>query len=151
MTETTHRGAPGAPHSAPTRGIYPVLGVRDVGAAARFFRELLELRTTFESDWYVSLATHGEPAFQLAVVRFDHDSVPVRHRALPAGVLVTVELDDVDAVHARALAMGVEILRSLRDEPWGQRHFIAAGPDGAMLDVVKVIPPAPGFASGYTG
>lgn len=151
MIDTTHDEVSCAPLSARTRGIYPVLGVRDVRAAARFFGELLELRTTFDSDWYVSLATRSAPVFQLAVVRFDHDSVPIGHRALPAGVLVTVEMDDVDIVHARALAKGVEILRSLRDEPWGQRHFIAAGPDGAMLDVVKVIPPAPEFESGYIG
>jgi hypothetical protein len=38
---------------------------------------------------------------------------------------------------------------SLRDEPWGQRHFITEDPDGVLVDVVTVIPPAPEFVAQY--
>ena len=55
-------------------------------------------------------------------------------------MLVTIEVDDVDAVHERARAARLPIELSLRDENWGQRHFITRDPNGLAVDVVQVIP-----------
>ncbi|AKF07572.1 VOC family protein [Sandaracinus amylolyticus] len=138
--------------SQPTRGLYPVIASRDVAASATFFASLLDLRRTFENDWYASLASHDEPTLQLGFVAFDHASIPEPARgALPSGFFVTVEVPDVDAIHARALDMRLPMLVPLRDEPWGQRHFITRGPDDVLIDVVTVIPPSAEFASGYLG
>ena len=60
-------------------------------------------------------------------------------------VRVTVETEDVDALHQRACALGVEIVYALRDEPWGQRHFMAKDPNGLLVDVVQLIPPEASF------
>ena len=60
-------------------------------------------------------------------------------------MLVTVETEDVDAVHERARELGVEIVYALRDEVFGQRHFMAKDPNGLLVDVVQLIPPAPEF------
>jgi catechol 2,3-dioxygenase-like lactoylglutathione lyase family enzyme len=57
-----------------------------------------------------------------------------------AGVLVTVEVDDVDVVHERAQARRLPIELSLRSEDWGQRHFITRDPNEVAVDVVQVIP-----------
>ena len=35
------------------------------------------------------------------------------------------------------------------DEPFGQRHFITADPNGVMIDVIKPIPPSAEFAAQY--
>ncbi|HWV76378.1 MAG TPA: VOC family protein [Isoptericola sp.] len=130
--------------------LYPVLAVSDVPGAARFYADLLGMTTTFTSDWYVSLRSG---AAELAVVDADHETIPEPARgARAAGLLVTVEVDDVDAVHARVLAAGGhDVLLPLRDEAFGQRHFIVAGPDGALVDVVTPIPPSAEFAALYAG
>ncbi|MGZ3429874.1 MAG: VOC family protein, partial [Polyangia bacterium] len=39
-------------------------------------------------------------------------------------------VDDVDAYHARAVAHGVELVKPLRDEPWGAREFGLRTVDG---------------------
>ena len=131
--------------------LYPVLAASDVAATARFYAELLELETTFSSDWYVSMRAGGLGSGELAVVDASHATIPERARGVrAAGVLVTVEVDDVDAVHARVVAdREHEVLLSLRDEEFGQRHFIVAGPDGALVDVVTPIPPSAAFAALY--
>jgi len=131
--------------------LYPVLMTGDVPRARAFYAQLLGLDETFASDWYVSLAAPGDGSVQLGIVANDHDSVPAAFRATAAGLLVTVEVDDVDAVHARAVAAGLPFHVPLRDEPWGQRHFITEDPDGALVDVVTPIPPAPEFAAQYLG
>jgi len=60
------------------------------------------------------------------------DDVPAEHRRSPQGVLVTIEVDDVDAVHARARSLGVPIVDALRSEEFGQRHFTALDPHGLL-------------------
>lgn len=128
---------------------YPVLMAQDVAAAAAFYRDALGFESTYESDWYVSLRLG---AFELAVVAHDHPTVPEGYRALPRGVLVNLEVDDVDAVHARLTEhLGLSPVLALRDEDFGQRHFIVPAPDGVLLDVIQPIPPSGEYAQAYAG
>lgn len=106
-----------------------------------FYRDLLGFEIVFEADWYVQLQAPGEPLPQLGVVARTHESVPPEQRRAPAGVLIGVEVDDVDAVHACIVEAGLPIIRSLRDEEWGQRHFITLDPAGTMVDVIKPTDP----------
>jgi catechol 2,3-dioxygenase-like lactoylglutathione lyase family enzyme len=102
---------------------------------------------SYDSDWYVSLRLG---AFELALVAHDHHTIPAGYRALPQGVLVNLEVDDADEVHARLTDQaGVEPLLPLRDEDFGQRHFIVAAPDGVLLDVIQPIPPTAEYADAY--
>lgn len=128
-------------------GFYPVLMSRDVGAAAAFYRDVLGFETTFASEWYVSLRL-GE--HELAVLQFDHHTIPEDYRVAPQGVILNLEVDDVDAVHSRLTAEGAAPILALRDEAFGQRHFIVAAPDGVLLDVIQPIPPSAEFADAYT-
>jgi catechol 2,3-dioxygenase-like lactoylglutathione lyase family enzyme len=127
--------------------LYPVLMTDDVPRAHAFYAELLGLVDAFAADWYVSLAAAGDANVQLGLVARGHGSVPAGFRAAAGGLLVTVEVADVDAVHARAVQRGLPFHVPLRDEPWGQRHFITEDPDGVLVDVVTVIAPAPEFAA----
>lgn len=131
----------------PVTSLYPVLMSRDVTAAAAFYRTALGFETTFEIDWYVSLRLG---AFELALLDYQHATVPAEYRALPQGVLVNVEVDDVDQVHDRLTATtGLQPVLSLRDEDFGQRHFIVPAPDGVLLDVIQPIAPSAEFTAAY--
>ena len=56
------------------------------------------------------------------------------HPAEPAsGVTVAVELDDVDAMHDRVVAAGVEVVTTLGDRAWGHRNFEIRDPSGLGL------------------
>ena len=44
---------------------------------------------------------------------------------------------------------GLPILLSLRDEAFGQRHFITKDPNGVLIDIIKPIPPTGEFAAQY--
>lgn len=66
-----------------------------------------------------------------------------------AALIISFEIDDVDQEYDRARSSKLPILLSLRDEPWGQRHFITRDPSGVLVDVIKPIPPSPEFLSQY--
>jgi uncharacterized glyoxalase superfamily protein PhnB len=52
--------------------------------------------------------------------------------ARPGPVAVYVVVDDPDALHARAIAAGAEIVRELTDQDYGSREFAARDPDGNL-------------------
>lgn len=131
-----------------TRAIYPVIPTRDLKTAHAFYQRLLDLTVTFESDWYISFVS--PTGAQLGLVQADHPSIPEAHRQRPEGTIITVEVESATALYDRAQAMERPIALSLRDEAWGQRHFMAVDPDGLLVDVVEIIPPSGEFAEQYT-
>lgn len=130
------------------RSGYPVLCADDVRASTAFYREHFGFEPTFESDWYVSLR-HPDAGTELAVLDPCHESVPRGYGESARGVLVNLELDDVDAVAARLEAAGVPIVQPLRSEPFGQRHVIVRDPGGVLVDVITEIEPSPEFLAAF--
>jgi uncharacterized glyoxalase superfamily protein PhnB len=49
---------------------------------------------------------------------------------------ISVEVDDVDAAYAAALANGAHIVYALTDEPWGVRRFFVRDQNGTILNVL---------------
>jgi catechol 2,3-dioxygenase-like lactoylglutathione lyase family enzyme len=128
------------------KSLFPVICTDDITGSTAFYRRLLGFTPVFEAHFYVQLRATNNPAAQIAFVQRGHPSVPEGYRNRPDGVIVTVELDDVVQLHARAIHLDVPIVLDLRDEPWGQRHFMARDPAGLLLDLVQLIPPTSDYA-----
>ncbi|AKJ30853.1 VOC family protein [Caldimonas brevitalea] len=129
---------------------YPVVMTFDVANTVAFYRTHLGFKPLFTADWYVHLQSEEDAAVNLAVVAADHPTVPEPARGRAAsGVLLNFEVDDPDAVYARFTAAGLPILLALRDEAFGQRHFITQDPNGVLIDVIKPIPPSAEYAVAY--
>lgn len=130
-------------------GYYPVLLVDDVEATADFYQTHFNFRSLFTSDWYVHLQQTDRPNINLAFVSRTHETVPEQARQPAGGMLISFEVEDPDEIYDRLRAADVRILRTLRDEDFGQRHFIAADPNGVMIDVIRPIPPTAEYAAQY--
>jgi catechol 2,3-dioxygenase-like lactoylglutathione lyase family enzyme len=129
---------------------YPVLMTHDVPGTSAFYIKYFAMRPLFEADWYVHLQSSEDAGVNLGVVAADHPTVPESARGRDAaGLLINFEVDDPDAIYARLRALGLPMLLDLRDEPFGQRHFITADPNGVLIDVVKPITPEPEYAGQY--
>ena len=128
---------------------YPVLATSDVAAAHGFYQRHFGFQAAYLSDWYVHLAHPMHPQVALALVDHRHESVPPSGRVPAAGMLLNFEVDDVDAEYARLQQAAVDVLVPLRDEAFGQRHFIVGGPDGVLIDVISPIPPTETYAAHY--
>lgn len=129
--------------------LYPVLGTADVAASARFYREHFGFESAFESDWYTSLRHPEPPHAEIALLDARHETVPHGYRDTARGVLVNIEVDDVDTLAARLEAAGVPVVQALRSEAFGQRHVIVRDPGGVLVDVITEIPPSPEFAGAF--
>lgn len=133
-----------------TTSYYPVLMTEDVARTAAFYATHFGFAPVFTADWYVHLQSAQHPQVNLAILDAHHHTIPAQGRGrTAAGMLLNFEVDDVDAVHARISAAGLPILQPLRDEAFGQRHFITADPNGVMLDIITPIAPSAEFAALY--
>jgi len=132
-----------------TTSYYPVIQTADVARTAGFYREHFGFVALFEIDWYVHLQSSEDESVNLAILRYDHETIPDEARKLSQGLILNFEVEDPDTVYAAAQRAGLPILRSLRDEEFGQRHFITKDPNGVLIDVIKPIPPSEVFADSY--
>nr|WP_210320262.1 VOC family protein [Pseudaminobacter soli] len=120
-----------------------------VEQTAAFYVRHFGFAPAFESDWYVHLTLKQDPAINLAILDGSHETIPASGRSRVSGLLINFEVEDVDAEHERLKAAGLPILLPLRDEAFGQRHFITADPNGVLIDVIKPIAPSAEFANSY--
>jgi catechol 2,3-dioxygenase-like lactoylglutathione lyase family enzyme len=92
-----------------------------------FFTALLGCEVAMDLGWVVTVASPTNPAAQVNIIAGDDPSAPG----------ISVEVDDVDAVHARAAERGLEIAYPLRDEEWGVRRFMLREPSGTTVNVLS--------------
>ena len=127
-----------------TQSLYPLFQVADVAASARFYETHFGFTRIFDSNWYVQLRATADHPFEIALISGDHDSIPQAARGPSRNVILSLYVADAAAEHERLAAAGVSIVQPLRDEVFGQRHFIAVDPDGILVDVITPIEPAAG-------
>ena len=52
-------------------------------------------------------------------------------------LVLSIEVDDVDAIYRRALAANLETVYDLTDEPWGVRRFYLRDPLGRLVNILS--------------
>ena len=95
-----------------------------------FFVDLFGFEVAMDMGWVMTVASPSDPAVQITIVGGDDMAAPG----------ITVEVADVDAVHAKAVERGFEIAYRLRDEEWGVRRFMLRDPSGTVVNVLSHIP-----------
>ena len=104
-----------------------------------FYMRHFGFEAVFEGSWYIHLK-HSSGA-EVAFLQPDHATQqPCFQKAFAgAGIWLNLEVDDVDAEHARLRFEGVEMAVDLRDEMWGERHFTVLDPNGLAINVLKMV------------
>ncbi len=110
------------------RRIVPDIKSENLDESRRFYTEVIGLEHAMDLGWIIGFASPSNPTAQLQVIREDATA--------PVHPDVSIEVEDVDAVHANALVRGAEIVHPLTDEPWGVRRFFVRDPNGAVINVM---------------
>ncbi len=107
------------------------LATGDVQGVAAFYSDLFNLNVLMDQGWIMTLGSHELGPVQLSIASSGG-----------AGAVVpdlSVQVDDVDAVYARALKLGYEVSYPLTDESWGVRRFFVNDPMGRAINVMSHI------------
>ena len=129
--------------------IYPVIGTDKITESRDFYTRYFDFEVTFEADWYISLKSSQNPAYELALLDYRHPSLPEAYRKPAQGVLINFEVENVDIVYEELKEAGLTMLLELKSEQWGQRHFITHDPNGILIDVIQDIAPEGEFVEQY--
>ncbi|MFD3376564.1 MULTISPECIES: VOC family protein [unclassified Streptomyces] len=96
---------------------------------SRDFYGLLGFEEVMNLGWVMTLASPSNPTAQVTFMSQD--------KSAPVVPDMSVEVDDVDAVHAAMRANGAEIVHPLQDEEWGVRRFFVRDPNGKVVNVLS--------------
>jgi len=104
------------------------LASADVKGMTAFYSDLLNLNVLMDQGWITTLGNDQLGPVQLSIASSGGGGTPVPD--------LSVQVEDVDEVYARARAMGCAITHALTDEPWGVRRFIVADPMGRAINIM---------------
>ncbi|MEM8856433.1 MAG: VOC family protein [Pseudomonadota bacterium] len=111
------------------RRIVANIDAADMAAAKAFYGDLLDLEIAMDLGWIVTFKGEGAAAPQISVASEGGSGTPVPD--------LSIEVDDVDAVLARAVAAGHTPVYGPVDEPWGVRRFYLRDPFGKLLNILS--------------
>lgn len=116
-------------------GLRLVIAVPDLAVSAAFYRDVLGFAIHEIPDPGWRFYVHGD----VCIMAGECPEAPALATIGDHSYVAYLDVDDVDVYHARAVAAGIEILKSLRDEPWGQREFELRTVDGHRLMLGQAI------------
>ncbi|MEU5725075.1 VOC family protein [Micromonospora sp. NPDC047738] len=123
------------------------LNVPDVQASASWVQQHLGFTEVMAADGFCSL-THPQAGLNLIYLRTGLPTFkPASAAGRADGLLVVFTVEDIDADYARLQQEEVEIVTPIETEPWGERYFQMADPNGVIYQLVQwVSPPDPQHA-----
>jgi catechol 2,3-dioxygenase-like lactoylglutathione lyase family enzyme len=113
------------------RRVVPNLISTRVVETRAFYTDVLGFQVAMDMGWVVTLASPSNPTVQISLLREPAPESTSSHPSL------SIEVTDVDAVHAKALAAGLQIVYPLTTEPWGVRRFYVTDPNGVVINVMS--------------
>ena len=127
---------------------YPLIVTDRLAEARDFYRERLGMDVTFEVDWVVFLSRPmGAARTGVCFMAPGLDHQLPQHRRVYKGdsVILTFQVEDARRELEALRSKGIEPDVDIKDEPWGQRHFMMRDPAGVWVDIVEQIDPDPAF------
>lgn len=109
------------------RRIVPDIKSKCLDESRAFYVDFLGLKVAMDLGWVVTFVSPRSPTAQISVMRDDNPATPLPN--------MSIEVADVDEVHARAFERGLQIIYPLTDEPWGIRRFFVVDPNGVIVNV----------------
>jgi len=112
-----------------TKRIVPDITSERMDESRRFYADFLGLTLAMDMGWILTFVSPSNPTAQLTLMQASTSSVPNPN--------VSIEVEDVDAVHAKAAELGLPIVYPLTSEPWGVRRFFVKDPNGVVVNVMS--------------
>lgn len=113
------------------RRVVPNIASQRMEDSRKFYTDFLGFQVAMDMGWIVTLASPSNPTAQISLLQTPASAPPQQQMSL------SIEVEDVDAVHAKAVASGIQIVYPLTTEPWGVRRFHVTDPNGVVINVMS--------------
>lgn len=81
------------------------------------------------------MASPEKPELQIGILRLDHEFTPRPLQHPAQGVIISVQVEDIEATYAAVKASGFELAHDICDEQFGMRRFMVADPNGLLVNM----------------
>ncbi|MDU2065048.1 MAG: VOC family protein [Sporomusaceae bacterium] len=111
-----------------------------------FYMKHFDFRLVYESDWYVELVSKELPSVGISF------TLPEREEGMyfnGKGLVLSFQVDDVDAEYKRLEEEGLHIYQKLQNKQWGERSFVVLDPNGVLVYIYTLIPATPEYQAIY--
>jgi len=112
------------------RRVVPDINTNHMEESVKFYTGLFGFQVAMDMNWIVTLASPSNATAQINLLRNQSPSPQ------QPGLALSIEVADVDQVHANAVSLGAKIIYPLTNEPWGVRRFHVADPNNVIINVM---------------
>lgn len=121
------------------QAMFPVMVATDLEDLKQFYESVFGFNAVFyEPGFYLHLVSPNT-GVQLGFLVPGHESQPafLHARMVTEGYVMSFEVADAQQAYQQAKDLALEVVMPLKDEDWGQRHFIIQDPAGFHVDIVE--------------
>lgn len=119
--------------------MFPVMVTKNLEAVKAFYGSVFGFNSVFyDAGFYLHLVS-PDSGVQLGFLMPEHASQPDFLQPLmsPDGYVISLEVKDAERAYFEAQKMDLTMTTKLKEEAWGQVHFILKDPAGFRIDVVQ--------------
>ncbi|GLR69342.1 VOC family protein [Agaribacter marinus] len=121
--------------------MFPVMVTTDLESVKQFYESVFGFNAVFfDPNFYLHLVSPSTGA-QLGFLMPNHATQPEFLHAMMSkdGYVISLEVRDAEQAYAEAQRMSLDVVMTLKQEVWGQIHFMLQDPAGFRVDVVQHI------------
>lgn len=119
--------------------LHPLTITENIKETSDFYKKYFGFEEAFTSDWYIQLAHKSGAEIAVMLPSLSNQPDFLQTPFAGKGIVFTFETEDATKVYEKLKSKGVSFTLELKDEEWGQRHFILEDPSGVYVDVVQYL------------
>ncbi|HAS62609.1 MAG TPA: glyoxalase [Vibrio sp.] len=119
--------------------MFPVMVTENLGQVKSFYETIFGFKSVYYQEGFYLHLVSIESGVQLGFLVPNHPSQPeFLHRLMdPGGYVMSLEVTDAAKAYEQAKEFNMLISMSLKEEVWGQIHFMVEDPSGINIDIVQ--------------
>ena len=96
----------------------------------KFYEDFLGLNLVMDMEWILTFASASNPTAQLSIVKKD------KPNSADSDITISIEVNDIDSLYAKAIAKNYTIPNPITNEPWGVRRFFVKDPNEVIINIM---------------
>lgn len=99
-----------------------------------FYTSLFDFKVDYDSEWFVHLISENRE-LEVGIMQASHNLVPEEFRGRPAGMYITLVVDDAMLIYKNARELGFNVVKEPELTFYGQKRLLLKDPSGVLVDV----------------
>jgi len=117
--------------------MYPGFNTTKLTESKAFYTQHFGFEVIFEDDWFI-LLKRGDYELGFMLPNLPQQNL-LFQPVFGGGSWLAFETDDVQQEYERLVSADVSIVAEMKDEDWGDRHFVIQDPNGIGVDIYQRI------------